>query len=533
MVTPDLKWMDLVVGEPARLTQLLASLKLLQPGWGMRSHASWQSLQKLADDERNLTSWMIFLDGPSDALATLEALDWIKRHPVFHFSPVVILGPESAVPFGFFATLDVPYSTDQLQPILAKYLEQDVGSGERRDFEKRFAKELLDFLQNLPALSPPTGDAALGDLRRHLHNLKGTAAVLQFPHVNRHLHQTESELEKIRALGADGSPAMRDWLGGLAAYLNSVAESIGQRRVLPLAPGSAWVAPSSTIPNGSSAGEKLTQSGPSDPVDEAHWQSLTSRAQRFLQIKNQISSVVRQLVQEFPDEKFPQDLRKWVEELGTEGVDLLEWSQCAQRVTLDGFRRFCEHAVESVSDSLRKPLVVKITAAEGLRIHPAMETTLRTILNHLIRNAADHGVENSAARRAAGKDAIGALRLILLEEAGHKLHCVFEDDGRGIDLPRVRKMLEAQGVMSPAAIQELSDVKLAQFIFLDGLSTTDQITAISGRGVGLASVKAEVDKLGGQITVSSCPGLGTRLEFTLSLRHEAERAEKGLKKCAS
>ncbi len=129
---------------------------------------------------------------------------------------------------------------------------------------------------------------------------------------------------------------------------------------------------------------------------------------------------------------------------------------------------------------------------------------------HVIRNAVDHGLESPRERRAAGKPEVGVLTLSTRGEES-MLAVRVADDGRGIDWSSVSAVARAQGL--PAATRQ----DLEQAIFSDGLSTKGGASELSGRGVGLAAVRAVVSPMGGSIRVESTAGQGTAFTFLLPL----------------
>ncbi|MEY4862473.1 MAG: Chemotaxis protein CheA, partial [Pseudomonadota bacterium] len=127
-------------------------------------------------------------------------------------------------------------------------------------------------------------------------------------------------------------------------------------------------------------------------------------------------------------------------------------------------------------------------------------------LEHVLRNAVAHGIELPQTRTEAGKPVQGALRLSVHAE-GRSIAIELADDGRGLDLARIRERALERGLVTPEA--RLSDAELAQLIFLPGFTTADQVSAVAGRGVGLDVVRAEVAAMGGRIDVTSMAGQGT------------------------
>ncbi|OYU25380.1 MAG: hybrid sensor histidine kinase/response regulator [Burkholderiales bacterium PBB2] len=133
---------------------------------------------------------------------------------------------------------------------------------------------------------------------------------------------------------------------------------------------------------------------------------------------------------------------------------------------------------------------------------------------HLLRNSISHGIEAPEQRQALGKPAQGTVRLELRQE-GNEILLSFSDDGAGLDLKRIRERGEQMGLIQ--AGESVTDAALMQLIFTSGFSTATQVTELSGRGVGMDVVRAEVSTLGGSITTESTPGQGTRFALRLPL----------------
>jgi chemosensory pili system protein ChpA (sensor histidine kinase/response regulator) len=133
---------------------------------------------------------------------------------------------------------------------------------------------------------------------------------------------------------------------------------------------------------------------------------------------------------------------------------------------------------------------------------------------HLLRNSVAHGIELPERRSAAGKEAAGRIS-ITLTQAGNEVAVEFADDGAGLDLQRIRQRALEHGLLAPDV--PASDAELAQLIFAPGFSTAEQVTELSGRGVGMDVVRAEVNAMGGRIETATSPGQGTRLRLLLPL----------------
>jgi len=137
-------------------------------------------------------------------------------------------------------------------------------------------------------------------------------------------------------------------------------------------------------------------------------------------------------------------------------------------------------------------------------------------LMHLLRNAVDHGIEFPEKRLAAGKPKAGTIRLAGRSEGNHIVITV-SDDGAGIDVDRVRASAIQRGLITEESAARLNDAEVVDLIFLAGLSTARSISDVSGRGVGMDVVRANIERLRGTVNVETHPGQGTTFELRLPL----------------
>ena len=137
-------------------------------------------------------------------------------------------------------------------------------------------------------------------------------------------------------------------------------------------------------------------------------------------------------------------------------------------------------------------------------------------LTHMVRNSADHGLESTAERVAAGKPEQGRIKLNAFHEGGH---IVIEvgDDGRGLPVKRIRDKIIANGLSTEAELADMSDQQIQAFIFRAGFSTAAEVTSVSGRGVGLDVVKTNIERIGGTIDLTSEAGAGTLFTMKIPL----------------
>lgn len=153
---------------------------------------------------------------------------------------------------------------------------------------------------------------------------------------------------------------------------------------------------------------------------------------------------------------------------------------------------------------------------DDARVDRSVLDTLKDPLLHLVRNAVDHGLEGRDARVAAGKPPRGSLAIHVSRE-GERLVLRVEDDGRGLDPAELRRAAVRKGLMPEVAASTLDDASAVELIFLPGFSSKDDVTDLSGRGVGLDVVRTNLLAIGGEVTVESSPGRGAVFELRVPI----------------
>lgn len=142
---------------------------------------------------------------------------------------------------------------------------------------------------------------------------------------------------------------------------------------------------------------------------------------------------------------------------------------------------------------------------------------LKEPLLHIVRNMMDHGIEKGPERLLQGKPGKGSISIAIRLQDGNRAEVVVTDDGRGIDLARLKGAALRLELVTPEALQHISDPEALQLVFESGISTSRIITSLSGRGVGLAIVRESLERLGGHVSVDSRPAQGTEFRLCLPL----------------
>ena len=176
------------------------------------------------------------------------------------------------------------------------------------------------------------------------------------------------------------------------------------------------------------------------------------------------------------------------------------------------FQRF-SRVVRELAVGLSKPTVLTIEG-EDTEADKAIVEMLFEPLLHVVRNAMDHGIEAAPERAAAGKPVNASIRLSARRQGEHVV-VEIEDDGKGIDVARVRETAGMRGIVAGEVLSAMSDQDVVDLIFMPGFSTADDVTDLSGRGVGMDAVRTAVERIGGRVTVDSEPGRGSTVRFIL------------------
>lgn len=157
-----------------------------------------------------------------------------------------------------------------------------------------------------------------------------------------------------------------------------------------------------------------------------------------------------------------------------------------------------------------------VIEGEATELDRAVIELIGDPLVHLLRNAVDHGLESAQVRAAMGKPARGTVRLTAAHEEGHVVITV-QDDGRGVDPLHIRQVAVQRGLLSEEAAAKLDPNEAVALIFEPNFSTAEQVTEVSGRGVGLDVVRTNLKRLGGTVTIDSVIGQGTTFRISLPL----------------
>ena len=171
--------------------------------------------------------------------------------------------------------------------------------------------------------------------------------------------------------------------------------------------------------------------------------------------------------------------------------------------------------VRDLSGELNKQIELEMHGADTELDRQVLDL-IKDPLTHMVRNSADHGLETPAERLAAGKSEQGIIRLSAYHEGGHIIICI-ADNGRGLNTERIKAKAVANGLVSEADLEKMTEAQIHKFIFAPGFSTAAAVTSVSGRGVGMDVVRTNIDQIGGTIDVKSVAGEGSSVTIKIPL----------------
>ena len=236
-------------------------------------------------------------------------------------------------------------------------------------------------------------------------------------------------------------------------------------------------------------------------------ENLMTTVSELVLIRNQLLQTLRAQ----PDTPFAAPLHR----LNQVTSELQEGVMTARMQPVAGAWAKLPRLVRDLAAELGKRIDLH-TTGEDTELDRQVLELIRDPLVHMIRNAADHGLETPEARRAAGKPETGRISLSARHEGG-AIVLEIADDGRGLCAARIRARAQAQGLVTAAEAAALSDAEARRLIFAPGFSTTETVTAVSGRGVGMDVVRTQVEKIGGAVEVHSVEGEGSRFTIRIPL----------------
>ena len=385
----------------------------------------------------------------------------------------------------------------------------------------------------LTELETRPGDSAqlVGEIFRSVHTIKGTTGFLGFERLEKLAHAGEHLLGSLRegrlAVTSELISGLLRLMDGLRAILTLI-EATGSEGARVGDEDSALIAelaelnvegPVIAVATGSAA--VMVGSQPAVPATMAAGAAaLSDKTLRIdVEVLNRMMNLVGELVL----------TRNQMLQSGVEATNFPELARRLDSVTADLRETVMQARMQQVGNLFGKfPRMVRDlaqTCGREVRIEFSGQETgldkslleaIKDPLTHAVRNAVDHGIEAPAVRVMAGKPSEGCLRLRAFHQSGSVV-IELADDGAGIAIERVLAKAVERGLVTAEQAADMTEREALQLIFLPGFSTAAAVTTVSGRGVGMDVVRANVEKVGGSVELESKVGVGTTLRLRVPL----------------
>jgi len=270
-----------------------------------------------------------------------------------------------------------------------------------------------------------------------------------------------------------------------------------------------------TGPPATNGTARKVESGQTVRVDVARLDELMNLVGELVIDRTRVAQIGAQLANKYEFDTNVEELSETVSHIARITGDLQDQIMKARMLPIETVLNRFPRMVRDLAQKVNKEIKLELNGGDTELDRSVIEVIGDPLL-HILRNSVDHGIESPEEREAAGKPRAGT---IVVSARHQENHIVIEitDDGRGIDLERVKKKAVEKGLLAKDAAERISDKDAIQYIFASGLSTAKQVSEVSGRGVGMDIVKSNIQKLGGLIDVETVLGEGTKFSLRLPL----------------
>jgi len=385
-----------------------------------------------------------------------------------------------------------------------------------------FVAECRDMLEALGGEivaweTQPDDRARLDSIFRFVHTVKGNCGFFDFPRLEALSHAAEDALADVRAGRRHPDGALVSAVLAIIDKISEMIAAIDAGEEMPAGDDSALI---DALSPGAESHAAPVAAALADGQGKAAAAPRTIRLS--VELLDRVMSTVSDMV--LARNELARRLRVSATEVAVDGAFerlsaiIAEMRDAITRTRMQRIENLfvaLPRMVRDLSAELGKQVLVDIEGGD-VELDREMIEMIRDPLTHIIRNAVDHGIETPAERLKSGKREIGLL-CVSARQSGNQILIDIQDDGRGIDGKRLVEKAVANGVLDKAGAAQLGPREQLALIFEAGLSTAKQVTAISGRGVGMDVVRSNVERIGGIVEVDSTPGQGTRMTLRVPL----------------
>jgi two-component system chemotaxis sensor kinase CheA len=358
--------------------------------------------------------------------------------------------------------------------------------------------------------SDPSNRQRLDAIFRFVHTVKGSCGFLDLPRLARLSHAAEDVLAAVRSGARTPDTRLVNAVLAIVDRIGEIVEAIDvgvsfddtgeDLLIAALDEGAAAIAP---------AALPVAQRQPTRSVrlNVDLLDRMMSGMSDMVLARNELARRVR-------DDGADPATEAALERLSLTVAEMRDTVTRTRMQKIDALFSALPRMVRDTAAELNKAVTLTIEGSD-VELDREMIEMIRDPLGHIVRNAIDHGIESPADRLRAGKRENGRLT-VFARQSGNQIIIEVADDGRGIDVERLIEKVAATG-RSLRDLQALSDEAKLDLVFEAGLSTKDEVTAISGRGVGMDVVRANIEQIGGRIEIDNNVGKGLRLAIHVPL----------------
>lgn len=390
----------------------------------------------------------------------------------------------------------------------------------------------------------PSDKDMIEEIFRAAHTLKGAAGMFGFVAIEKVMHQMENLFDKIRKgklvataetidvvlkgvdvlrilleaiqegkpSGYDCKPVIVDLNAVLTGKAVKSSASTGTSGATSAQPQAAATPPTPAKKSEAEGGAKR-QENSTIRVDLARLDTLVNLVGELVIDRTRFATIEENIREIQPQSKLASHMSETVQLFGRHLVEIQDIIMKLRMVPIGNALNKFPRLVRDLARQLGKDLDL-IIEGEATELDKTLVEQIGDPLIHLVRNACDHGVELPEERTKAGKNPRGLIELSAHQE-GNSINIVISDDGKGMDAAKIRRKGIEKGLIEEDS--SLPEREILNLIFEPGFSTAEQVTTVSGRGVGMDVVKKQISKLKGTVEIQSQPGKGTKLVVQLPL----------------
>ena len=364
----------------------------------------------------------------------------------------------------------------------------------------------------------PSDRQRLDAIFRFVHTVKGSCGFLDLPRLSRLSHAAEDVLAAVRSGERVPDTALVNAVLAVVDRIGEIIEAIDVGTALDDSGEDLLIA---ALAEGA---ERSTLSGseavavPTNQGGRSATRSVRLNVDLLDRMMSGMSDMVlarNELARRLRDEAIDPTIESALERLSLTVAEMRDTVTRTRMQKIDALFSALPRMVRDTAAELGKAVSLTVEGAD-VELDREMIEMMRDPLVHIIRNAVDHGIESAAERLAAGKRETGRL-VVAARQSGNQIIIEIADDGRGIDVDRLIRKIAAHGDRTEAQLRALPESAKLDLIFEPGVTTKSEVTAISGRGVGMDVVRANIEQIGGRIDLSNTPGKGLMISIHVPL----------------